>query len=440
MVDLSFAIPATLVLAVLSAGRPGVSPRSLCLLAVPWIAVWITKKLFLAALFVVATLLLRLRAGAGGFDGHVCSDRREHLSSSSSSPPRRSQRRRPEPSRRATWRSTRGAPTSRSSAQRKRYVVSRESPDLDRARRHARGLFRASRTASAVRPMSSSSGSRPASCRLHGSSWQSLPCAISAALGVASAWRTMDDFPDFYCAGWASIEGRAPTRTSPSMLRTPGERWKHVSRPALCEQSEIAVPAPQPPFDFLPFMGWRGFRSPRRASFEEFPILVAVALCVAALAAWASPGNSLPQRSLSRPATSSSTPGQIAPVCAARARALRSRARAQTRRARRHPRRFTAIEPTAGVPVIAAALLFVPRARAAVIVTVLVLALCSIALVGVRGFAGYFTAVLPAHAGSELHFPFQYSLTYAAASLGAAPAAARAGRRDVYLASWWSSA
>ncbi len=63
MVDLSFAIPATLVLTSTLQGRPrNVAVVALCLLAVPWILVWITKKLFLATVFVVATLLLRLRA------------------------------------------------------------------------------------------------------------------------------------------------------------------------------------------------------------------------------------------------------------------------------------------------------------------------------------------------------------------------------------------
>ncbi len=63
MVDLSFAIPVTVVLAGTLRGRTrNVAITALCLLAVPWILVWITKKLFLAALFVVAALLLRLRA------------------------------------------------------------------------------------------------------------------------------------------------------------------------------------------------------------------------------------------------------------------------------------------------------------------------------------------------------------------------------------------
>jgi hypothetical protein len=63
MVDLSFAIPATIVLATSLRGRSReLAVAALCLLAVPWILVWISKKLFLASLFVVAALLWRLRA------------------------------------------------------------------------------------------------------------------------------------------------------------------------------------------------------------------------------------------------------------------------------------------------------------------------------------------------------------------------------------------
>ncbi len=64
MVDLSFAIPAALVFAGALSGRPKqVAVAVLVLLAIPWIPVWITKKLFLATLFVVAALLARLRPG-----------------------------------------------------------------------------------------------------------------------------------------------------------------------------------------------------------------------------------------------------------------------------------------------------------------------------------------------------------------------------------------
>lgn len=65
MVDLSIAIPAALVLATNLRGRQRtIAALAVAFLAVPWIGVWITKKLFLASLFVVAALLWRLRVGA----------------------------------------------------------------------------------------------------------------------------------------------------------------------------------------------------------------------------------------------------------------------------------------------------------------------------------------------------------------------------------------
>lgn len=63
MVDLPFAVPAALSLATHLRGRDeAVATVALCLLAVPWIPVWIAKKLLLASAFVVAMLLVRLRA------------------------------------------------------------------------------------------------------------------------------------------------------------------------------------------------------------------------------------------------------------------------------------------------------------------------------------------------------------------------------------------
>jgi hypothetical protein len=60
MVDLAIAVPAALVLATCSrAASRTIATLALCLLAVPWIDVWITKKLFLSSLFVVAAILLR---------------------------------------------------------------------------------------------------------------------------------------------------------------------------------------------------------------------------------------------------------------------------------------------------------------------------------------------------------------------------------------------
>jgi hypothetical protein len=60
MVDLAIAVPAGLVLATYSrAASRTIATLALCLLAVPWIDVWITKKLFLSSLFIIAGILLR---------------------------------------------------------------------------------------------------------------------------------------------------------------------------------------------------------------------------------------------------------------------------------------------------------------------------------------------------------------------------------------------
>jgi hypothetical protein len=59
------AVPAALVLTTCLRGRAqNLAALSLVMLAIPWIAVWITKKLFLSTLLVVAALLLRLQIGA----------------------------------------------------------------------------------------------------------------------------------------------------------------------------------------------------------------------------------------------------------------------------------------------------------------------------------------------------------------------------------------
>jgi hypothetical protein len=64
MVDIPFAVPAALVLAVSLEGRAKqIAVVALCLLAIAWIPVWITKKLFLASIFVTVALLVRLRPG-----------------------------------------------------------------------------------------------------------------------------------------------------------------------------------------------------------------------------------------------------------------------------------------------------------------------------------------------------------------------------------------
>jgi hypothetical protein len=62
-----------------------------------------------------------------------------------------------------------------------------------------------------------------------------------------------------------------------------------------------------------------------------------------------------------------------------------------------------------------------------------VLTVASVSLIGTRGLLDYVTAVLPAHAGAEIRFPFQYSLTYALGFLGVAQAPARLAGTIAYF-------
>ena len=79
---------------------------------------------------------------------------------------------------------------------------------------------------------------------------------------------------------------------------------------------------------------------------------------------------------------------------------------------------FTAIEPVVGVPVVAATLIYVPRARWSLLFCATLFAAIALRLVGTGVLIQYVTAVLPAQSASELHFPFQYSLTYLLAHAG----------------------
>ena len=93
----------------------------------------------------------------------------------------------------------------------------------------------------------------------------------------------------------------------------------------------------------------------------------------------------------------------------------------------------TAIEPTVGLPVALAALCFVPRARMALAIAAAAFLAAALLLLGPSGLFAYFIGVLPAHAASELSFPFQYSLTYLATYAGLGSAAARAAGTLSYV-------
>ncbi|HEY2477041.1 MAG TPA: hypothetical protein VGI19_19830, partial [Candidatus Cybelea sp.] len=61
------------------------------------------------------------------------------------------------------------------------------------------------------------------------------------------------------------------------------------------------------------------------------------------------------------------------------------------------------------------------------------LGITAVAVTGPQGAAQYLFGVIPAHAASEVHFPFQYSFTYLAAWLGAPGGAAQLAGAFCYL-------
>jgi hypothetical protein len=232
-------------------------------------------------------------------------------------------------------------------------------------------------------------------------------------LGDAAPWRTMDDFADFYCAGVALNAGASPYTYEP--LRT----CEHIVNTGASFRGRlfaanrgIAIPAPQPPFDFVPFRALAGLNVQQARLIDAVAILLAVVLCAAALARLGVPFDvGLAALALSTGYVELNT-GQIVPfallalVLCGLALALKRDVAAGVAAV------LTAIEPTLGVPVVAAALLFAPRARIAILVTAVVFAIVSVGQLGLHGAAAYLVRVLPAHAASEIHFPYQYSLTY----------------------------
>jgi len=73
---------------------------------------------------------------------------------------------------------------------------------------------------------------------------------------------------------------------------------------------------------------------------------------------------------------------------------------------------FTLLEPHVGLPIVAATLLFFPKARGGLLAMAAALALVSFIALGPAGNVEYFTRALPLHAYAELVFRSQYSLSH----------------------------
>lgn len=253
-------------------------------------------------------------------------------------------------------------------------------------------------------------------------------------LGPALPWQNMDEFPDFYCAGLALDRGANPYAYEPLHACEHEFNNRQTFRGKLfAGNPAVAVPAPQPPYDFVPFMALANANFSLARAIDASAIVLAVALCALTLAAMGIPLALSGAVFVLSTAYVELNTAQIVPFALL---ALILCGLALERGRERFAgllAALTVIEPTLGFPVVAATFLFVPRARwslAAAVVGLLALA-CAIA--GPKGVIEYVTAVLPAHSQSELFFPFQYSLTYALAALGLSPQAASIAGVASYL-------
>jgi hypothetical protein len=253
-------------------------------------------------------------------------------------------------------------------------------------------------------------------------------------LGEASPWRNMDDFPDFYCAGWALDAKANPYTYEP--LHTCEHRVNigDTFRGRLFRgDPAVAVPAPLPAYDFLPFMATARLPFGVARDLEAVAIVGAVVLAAIGLTGLGIPIAAAAAALLLSTAYVELNTGQVVPF------ALLALILCGLTLARGYTRLagilavLTAIEPVVGLPVMLAMLLYVPRARWAVLTIAAIVTVIAVVTVGPSALWEYATRVVPAQAASEVHFPFQFSLTYALARLGASANVARVAGSLSYL-------
>jgi hypothetical protein len=239
-------------------------------------------------------------------------------------------------------------------------------------------------------------------------------------LGDSLPWNRLYDFADFYCAGSALDERADPYRYEPLHACE-----QVVNRaPAYRADARRVVPAPLPPYDFPAFVALSRLDFADARRLDAIAIVLAVIASIAGLGALGIPLDVAAAALLFPAGYLLLDAGQIVPfalltlVFCGVALARGRDAIAGTLAA------LMLIEPHLGLPVFAAVLLFVPRARAGALITGLLLLAIGTALTGVTGMVEYVARVLPAQAAAETTYVYQYSLTYLLARAGVPAASA----------------
>jgi hypothetical protein len=241
-------------------------------------------------------------------------------------------------------------------------------------------------------------------------------------IGDGLPWRVTYDLPDFYCAGSVLNAGGNPYLYGP--LRACEHRVDRT--PSFQANDSIAIPAPQPPYDFPAFMALARWSYPTARTVYVIAVVLAILLTALLLSRLNLPLDvALLALALSG-GYHELEAGQIVPfvvlflaltgwLLARRHDALAGVAAA-----------LTIAEPHLGAGVVLSILLFVPRARLSVLATGLFLAITGLTVAGPSTFLLYLTRVLSAQAAAEVRFPPQYSLTYALHAFGVGDATALA--------------
>jgi len=233
-------------------------------------------------------------------------------------------------------------------------------------------------------------------------------------MGPALPWHQMYDFADFYCAGQALDAHRDPYDYEP--LHACEHR---VNTSAIFHNDpSLAIPAPQPPFDFPPFMALARLNFTHAETLDAVAIVVATVLAIVALAQTGVPLDIAAIALLLPAGYVELNAGQIVPF------ALLFLTMSGAALVKRRDvlagacAGLTAIEPHLALPVALAVLLFVPRARVALFITLGCLGVASVLVAGPALVSEYLLRVIPMQAAAEAGFPYQYSLTYALTAVG----------------------
>jgi hypothetical protein len=218
-----------------------------------------------------------------------------------------------------------------------------------------------------------------------------------ARLGDALPWRQLYDFAEFYCAGAALDAGADPYRYEPL------HRCEHAVDTGSIYRNDPArvTPAPLPPYDFPPFM------LAARLSYGTARQFDAVAIVAAVIAAIVAMGALVP---LEATALAMLLPagyvllnaGQVVPFALA-ALVFCGLALARGRDAFAGVLgALVTVEPHLGLPVCIALLLWLPRSRAPLVATAVVLLAIGASTVGIATTFEYVSRVLPAQAAAEI--------------------------------------